>query len=265
MKRITAAVLLATALFACQKQASNGNSNGSSRVTVYLTDDQSLVFDKIWLDLQKLEIKVEDDGVDSLGGWFTLNIRPGLYDILKFRNGIDTLFASGAIPANRKLQKLRLTLGVNNSVVKNNTTYPLTLHNNKPEVIAKLEDANVEFTQPDQFRFWIDFDAGRSIKERNGRYELDSRIRIFTKNRSGRLEGKVLPGEAQAVVLAINGADTASARPEDSGEFKFVGLQPGTYQVLFDATANGYRDTLLTNIRIAGAEDTKLGTMVLKK
>jgi hypothetical protein len=258
----SAALLLASA---CQKSTKESNTAGAVRVTVYLTDDQSLVFDKVFIDLQKLELKVEDDGVDSLGGWFTLNIRPGIYDILKFRNGLDTLFATGNIPANRKLQKLRLTLGNNNSVEKDGKTYPLLLKNNRAEVIAKLDDSNVDFIQPDQFQFWLDFDAGRSIRERRGQYELDSQIRIFTNKKTGRLEGKVLPQEAQAVVLAINGSDTISARPENNGNFKFIGLPAGTYQLLVDATANAYRDTLLTNLRVIGGNETKIGTVLLGK
>jgi hypothetical protein len=263
MRPLLLAGLLFTMLAACQRTAQETSSN-SLNVAVYLTDDQALIFDKVFIDLRKLEIKIEDDGVDSLGGWFTLDIRPGVYNILKFRNGVDTLFATGNIPVNRKLQKLRLTVGTNNSVEKDGRTFPLLLHKNRSEVIAKLDDANVEFIQPNQLRFWLDFDAGRSIREKNGNYELESQIRIFSKKTAGRLEGKVLPGEARAIVLAINGSDTATARPEDNGEFRFVGLVPGTYKVFIDATANSYSDTLLNNIRIVGGEDTKLGTIRLR-
>ena len=263
MKQITIACLLLASLTACQKSPNSNDASGA-RITVYLTDDQTLMFDKVWVDLQRLEIKVEDDGVDSLGGWFTLNIRPGIYDLLKFRNGTDTIFATGVVPLNRKLQKLRLTLGTNNSVEKDNKTFPLLLHNSRPEVIAKLDDSNVEFIQPDQFRFWIDFDANRSIREHHGDFELESQIRIFSKKSAGRIEGQVLPNEAQAVVFAINGSDTISARPGNNGDFRFVGVSAGTYRLLIDATANGYRDTLLNNIRVIGGEDAKLGTIVLR-
>ncbi len=263
MKQLFFASVLLMMISACQKPDKNNSS--STRVTVYLTDDQSLVFDKVFIDLQKLEIKVEDDDVDSLGGWFDLNITPGVYDILRFRNGLDTLFATGNIPVNRKLQKLRLTLGNNNRVEKDGKTLPLFLHNNKPEVIAKLDATNVEFIQPDHFQFWMDFDAGRSIKENHGQFELESQLRIFTKKTAGRIEGKVLPAEAHALVFAINGTDTASARPENNGEFKFIGLKTGVYQLFIDATANAYRDTLLTNIHVTGGQDTKISAITLTK
>src|SRR5437763_68606 len=104
-------------LMACKKSASPAGDNlGASHVSIYLTDDPNLNVDQLLIDIQAVEVKLEDDGVDSVGGWMRLNVRAGVYDILKFRNGIDTLFATGAIPGNR-IQKLRLTLGSNNSVV----------------------------------------------------------------------------------------------------------------------------------------------------
>lgn len=270
---ISTLVVAAVILYACQK-VGVGTNNGitttvPSMARVYLTDDQNLQFDKVLIDLQKLEIKVEDNGIDSLGVWFNLAITPGVYDILQFRNGIDTLFGTGTIPANRKLQKIRLTLGNNNSVVKGSQTFKLKLKEN--EIIAKLDESNVEFVSPDQLHFWIDFDAGRSIKVdnsgsgNNNGFELRPQIRIFSKSKSGRIEGRVSPSEAGAIVMAINGTDTATAKPEREGEFKIVGLKAGTYKLVIDATTNNYQDSTINNIVVVHNEDTKVGTIVLHK
>ena len=267
---------IALVVLACQKETSAPAATGlatrvPSTLKVYLTDDQNLVFDKVFIDIQKLEIKVEDDGVDSLGGWFGLHITPGVYNILQFRNGLDTLLGSGTIPANRKLQKIRLTLGNNNSVVMNGQTKPLKVKDKNNEVIAQLDQTNVELTSPDQFLFWIDFDAGRSIKSdnsgsgNNNGFELRSQIRIFSKKKSGRIEGRVLPVAAQAVVMAISGMDTLTAKPEREGEFKFVGLKAGIYQLFIDATANNYKDSTIANVIVHTNEDTKVGTIVLRQ
>jgi hypothetical protein len=50
------------------------------------------------IDIQKVEVKVETDsaGVER-EFWETLNTRPGIYNILNFRNGIDALLASGFV------------------------------------------------------------------------------------------------------------------------------------------------------------------------
>jgi hypothetical protein len=250
------------------KSIEDGNADipaGKAKVTVFMTDHQSLVFDKVFLNIVKMEIKVEDNGVDSLGGWYNLNITPGVFDILKFRNGFDTLFATGTVPQNRKLQKIRFTLGNKNSVVYQGVSHPLEVKDNRGEVEAKLEDSNVD-VNGNQFMFWIDFDAHHSIQQKNNnRFELKSKIRIFTKNKSGRIEGRVLPAAANAMVLAIKGADTATAIPEPGGEFKIVALQPGTYKLWVDATANNYRDTVINNVVVVQAEDTKVGTIILRQ
>lgn len=265
---------MALVVLACQKETSAPAATGlsttvPSTLKVFLTDDQNLVFDKVFIDIRKLEIKLEDDGVDSLGGWIALQITPGVYDILQFRNGLDTLFGTGTIPANRKLQKIRLTLGNNNSVVMNGQTKPLKVKDKDNEVIAQLDESNVEISSPDQFLFWIDFDAGRSIKVdnsgsgNNNGFELRSHIRIFSKKKSGRVEGRVLPAAAQAIVMAISGMDTLTAKPEREGEFKFVGLKTGVYQLFVDATANNYKDSTINNVTVRTNEDTKVGTIVL--
>jgi hypothetical protein len=257
-------------VFSCSRKtdAPADNPGGipvnKAKVTVYFTDHQTPLFDKVNLNITKLEIKVEDNGVDSLGGWFNLNITSGVFDILRFRNGFDTLFASGNIPLNRKLQKIRLTLGNQNSVVTGGNTFPLEIKDNDNEVVANLDDTNVDFVAPNQYLFWIDFDAHQSIKAKsNNRFELKSHIKIFTRRSSGRIEGRVLPQAARAIVKAINGNDTATAIPESNGEFKIVALRSGTYKLLYDATAGNYQDTLVNNIVVRNNEDTHVNTIIL--
>jgi len=136
----------------------------AANISIYLTDDPCIQVQNLFVDIQRVEVKVEDDGVDSLGGWFNLNVRSGVYDILRFKNGIDTLFATGQIPAGRKLQKLRLTLGNNNRVVVGGATFPLSLHNNESQIIIKLDESTVDVIGGGDIRFWLDFDAGRSVQ-----------------------------------------------------------------------------------------------------
>lgn len=269
---IIALCTIGSILVSCSRNNDTGTTNnngipeGKAKLSVYLTDHQTPVFQQVNLNIVKMEIKVEDNGVDSLGGWYNLNITPGVFDVLRFRNGFDTLFASGNIPLNRKLQKLRLTLGTQNSVVTGANTFPLEIKDNEREVIANLDDSNVDIPAPGQLLFWIDFDAHQSINAKsNNRYELKSHIKIFTRSRSGRIEGRVLPQAASAIVKAINGSDTATAVPESNGEYKIVGLNAGTYQLLFDATANNYRDTLLTNIIVRNNEDTHVAIITLNR
>jgi hypothetical protein len=271
LMRFTAVTFLVASIifFSCQKEAGNSNISDVNKphaVTVYLTDHQTPVFDSVFIDLQKLEIKLEDDTLPN-DGWVSLNIRTGVYNILRFRNGLDTLFAVGTLP-NAKIKKIRLTLGTQNSVMKDNQTFPLRIKDEDRQVVANIDNSNFDISNG-QLSFSIDFDAGNSIQVdnsgsgNNNGFRLKSHIKIFGKNNSGRIEGKVLPRAADAIVKAVIGSDTATAIPDDSdGEFKIVGLNAGTYKVIIDGQ-NGYNDTTINNVIVRNREDTHLSTITL--
>jgi Domain of unknown function (DUF4382) len=271
LMRFTAVAFLVSSIifFSCQKEAGNNNISDVNKphaVTVYLTDHQTPVFDSVFIDLQKLEIKLEDDTLPN-DGWVSLNIRTGVYNILRFRNGLDTVFAVGTLP-NAKIKKIRLTLGTQNSVMKDNQTFPLRVKDEDRQVVANIDNSNFDISNG-QLSFSIDFDAGNSIQVdnsgsgNNNGFRLKSHIKIFGKNNSGRIEGKVLPRAADAIVKAVIGSDTATAIPDDSdGEFKIVGLNAGTYKVIIDGQ-NGYNDTTINNVIVRNREDTHLSTITL--
>jgi hypothetical protein len=268
MKRNSAiAILIASViLYACQKETDQ--TNQPSKLTVYLTDHQTPVFDSVFIDIQKLEVKLEDDTLAN-GGWFTLSIRAGVYNILRFRNGLDTLFGTATLPNNR-IRKIRLTLGTQNSVMKDNRSFPLKVKDNERQVIANIDNSNFDIVSSGQVMFWIDFDAGRSIQVdnsgsgNNNGYKLRSHIKIFTHRNTGRIEGRVLPLAANPIIKAFIGADTVTAIPDNDGEFKIVGLNAGIYSVLFDGN-NGYRDTTINNVIVRTGEDTHLPTITLRQ
>ncbi len=285
---ITAATLaIALLAVSCQKNASMEHKAiappGKSVVNVYLTDDPSLVFDKVLLDIRKLEIKVEDSSEmkheseqqndvddndhhgDTSGGWMTISINPGIYDILQFRNGLDTLFANGTFPSTLGLRKVRVTLGAGNSVVFNGTSFPLTVKGNDNIIMIKIDESTVQLNSGGVTNFWIDIDAGRSIRLHGNDFELKPSVKIFSKEKAGGLEGRVLPKDANAIVMAISGTDTATAKPEPEGEYRINGLKAGTYSLVVHATANNYLDTTISNVVIRTKEDIKIPTVTLHK
>src|SRR5437762_3570846 len=82
---------------ACNKSSSSG---GTGHLQVMLTDDPA-TYDAVYIDVQKVEVKVSSD-TSSNSGWQTIDIlRPGVYNLLKFSNGIDTLLAAADVPAGK--------------------------------------------------------------------------------------------------------------------------------------------------------------------
>lgn len=291
MKQNTNFVLLSVVLSmglllfvtACQKENSaNNNTTGAKQLSVFLTDDPCS-FDSVFIDIRYVEVKIdtsvqhmnddhygdaEDDHnddhehADQYGKWDTLAIRPGVYNIMKFRNGVDTLLGTAHLPAG-KIRKIRLTLGSNNSVVVNGVSQPLNLlQGTNNYAYVKLHDEDEDRVTATQSSLWLDFDVCRSIVEYNGQYYLKPVLKPFGMNHYGRIEGKVLPGAAHAFVQAGNVTDSATAIPEDDGEFKIRGLKEGVYNIHFQGS-NGYSDTTLSNVQVRNGEETHLPTITL--
>ncbi len=268
---LVALVAVVVIFYSCQKDVSPGSGNAGldkpHTIAIHLTDHPTPVFDSVFIDLRAMEVKLEDDTLPN-GGWVSLNIHAGVYNILRFRNGLDTLFATGTLP-NARIRKIRLTLGTQNSVMKNGQSFSLRVKEEDRQIIANIESNNFEITPTGQILFWIDFDAGNSIQVdnsgpgNNNGYRLQSHIKIFTESNTGKIEGRVLPIAADAIIKAIMGSDTTTAIPDDNdGEFKIVGLTAGTYKVFIDGQ-NNYLDTTINNVIVRNREETHLPTITL--
>jgi Domain of unknown function (DUF4382) len=261
------ALAVTVTFFSCQKDVASPGEDaslpaGQSQLQVMLTDDPSQIFDSIFIDIKMLEVKIKD----STGAefWDTLAINPGVYNILRFRNGLDTLLASGLIP-NGEIKKIRVTLGTNNYVMLNGVTIPLNL-NSSDAVITLDINGHVDRIGNRRFRIWLDFDGHGSIRiKSNGRLELKLRLSHFCHSNSGEIEGEIKPAAAlPAVVRAIAGTDTLTAIPDRDGEFKIRGIKTATATLII-TPSNGYKDSVITNIPIRQGKDTDLGKIVLHR
>ncbi len=276
---------------ACNKENSKSSSSipsGQQKVSVTLNDGPMLNLTSVIVDIRYVEVKVDtgklrhDDDYydddhegdhddqgdhenhhgDHFGVWDTVGVTPGLYDLVKLQNGIDTLIATGITQVG-KITKIRVTLGNNNSVSIDAThTFPLPICDRSPYVYANIRSVSLDSIGNNQFIVHLDFNIARSIKFEDGLYCLKPVITPYSNNNSGTIGGIVLPSAAHAYVEVLNNSDTALAIPEGDGEFKIKGLAPGVYSVLFNSVAS-YHDTTLTNITVLLGEETKLPTIVL--
>ncbi len=278
-----AIVSVSLLIIACSKSASTPAQKKS--LTVHLTDDPGQ-FTSVFIDIKTVEVKIDtnlahdshfaDNDKDSdndlkdhdqYGKWDTLKIRPGIYDIMKLRNGLDTVLAAGNIPVGR-IGKIRITLGNNNSVVVANVSKPLNLATGQNKYLyVKIEEDDLDETPSGQVGLWIDFDLAASIQEDNGQYYLKAVLKAFGMEKFGRIQGKVLPADARALVKAYmsSGTDTATAIPDNGGgDYKIRGLKEGTYNLLFKGY-NGYKDTTIRNIQVLKGRETNAPAITLHK
>ncbi len=279
-------ISLVLVLTSCQKEVSGGNTAipaGRQQVALYMNDDPANYF-KVMIDIQRVELKIDtcshqhddrfyaddddkdDDhhGHDDYGQWDTLDIKPGVYDLLRLRNGVDTLLAKG-FPFKGRISKIRITLGTGSTVwIDSTTSFPLSICDNKPYAYVKTMANTIDTLAGGLIKMRMDFDIAKSIKFKNGTYCLKPSIKSYSEHQTGEIEGKVLPKDAKVMVTVFNATDTAYALPSHEGEYKIRGLKAGTYSVYFDADAP-YTDTTISSITIVKGEDTKLPTITLKK
>ena len=281
---VTLTVVASIVLYSCQKEVSatdtSGIPAGTNKLSVYITDGPT-DYQKVLIDIQQIAVKIDtcrrngddddhgrtgcDDDHDSTKAtceiWDTLNINPGVYDLLQLRNGLDTLLASGFI-LNGKIERIKVTLGNNNSVVVDSISHPLNLINNQHFVFLNIGRDHLDSLSSNNLQLYLDFNLQRSIAYFGGQYWLKPVLKPFGRHSSGEIEGKVRPVRSHGLIKAYNATDTAFARPWDEGEFKIRGLKEGTYSVFIDGI-NGFNDTTITNVVVQRNRDTKLGTIIL--
>lgn len=224
-KQLVLPLLTLTATFglllfsACDKDLRT--SNDKAEISLRLTDAPA-AFDALLLDIRGIEFHTDE------AGWVSVDpIVPGIYDILDYRNGADTLLARTTLPVGR-LSQVRFVLGDDNAIVVDGVEHPLDVPSGESSGLKF--NVHEELMPNGSYEFWTDFDAARSIVQTgNGDYKLKPVIRVFTQLTNGRIKGMVQPMDANPIVYAISETDTVSAIPEADGFFLLQGLPEGSY------------------------------------
>jgi hypothetical protein len=236
---------------------------GFQDASVYLTDDAGL-FDKVLIDIQSVQVLVDTSNGfhsnDSSKAWEPLDVVPGIYDLLRFRNGNDTLLAAAEIKAG-DISFIKIKLGPSNTVVKNGTSHPL--NSSDSSILINVQGVQWDQEETRRLKLWLDFDVSRSIVlGHDNQYYLYPTIKVFDINTSGIVFGSVFPQAADPVISVYNGTDTINALPQSNGDFELCGLKPGTYQLKVNAS-NGYADTTINNITVTASGYTSVGDLYL--
>jgi hypothetical protein len=260
MKKILLPVVLLCAsifsLQSCKKDKDDTtNNNGTAKVSMRLTDGPA-AYDHVYIDIQQVVVTMEGSAAVTV-----VPIRPGIYDLLDFSNGVDTLLAEATVPAG-KVSQIRLVLGSNNSVVVDGTSYPMST----PSAQESGLKLNLKETLVANgvYTFWLDFDAGKSIVQTgNGAYKLKPVIRAYSELTNGKIKGYILPLNAMATVYAIQGTDTLSAIPDANGYFMFGGMAEGSYTIWVEPGILGLQAYTMTSVQVSYGVYTDLGIITL--
>lgn len=255
MKKLFILILIMTAGFISCKKESTNNNNGTARVIFRLTDAPG-PYDKVNINIVGAQAIINDSIIN-------LDVKAGVYNLLDFVNGKDTLIVDQEIPSG-ELSQIRLILGNDNTLDIEKESYDLKTPSAQQSGL-KL-NVHAIFLQGIAYEYVIDFDAARSIvKTGNGKFILKPVMNVFTKAVSGAIKGVVLPAAAKPLIYAISPQlDTVSTFADPgSGSFMFRGLGAGTYNLKFLPEAP-YSDTTLHNVVVTTNMVTKLDTLKFK-
>jgi len=208
-------------------------------------------------------VRVHVESGDTLSGWYTISRTTAQYNLLAYANGRDTVIAEGLIPAGYYSQ-MRLYIGRGSHVVRGGIASPLEVPSGSQSGLKLNIQATI--LAGVKYELMLDFDAGRSIVVTgNGRYLLKPVIKVASAAVSGSLSGVVVPDSTNPTVWAIAGTDTSSTFTDTTGYFRFRYLTPATYRLEIVPADVTYRDTTLTNVVVTAAQNTNVGTIILRK
>ena len=245
--------LLILLIPACSKDSeTTTNTESKAHLTVRMTDAPG-AYDAVMIDLRRVEI------IQEGGEIIELNTNAGIYNLLEFSNGLDTLIAVAELDT-CTISQIRLILGENNSVVVDSISYPLSTPSASQSGL-KLQ-VHQKFEAGISYNILLDFDANQSIVAKgNGGYLLKPVIRTINTAVSGAISGSITPAGLMAAITATIDTVSYSTAANENGYFMIKGLPAGSYNVtitpelpLFAITINGVAVTVgeVTNIGITG-------------
>lgn len=253
LKKILSVIVLILVIVSCKKDPVSSPQPNREPTPYYvrLTDAPAL-YQAVYVDIQGVEIKGNNNST------VMLNVTPGIYNLLDFSNGVDTLIATGSLYVDN-VQQIRLILGPNNSVVVNNVSYPLKTPSAQQSGL-KLQ-VHQDLQPGVAYYVLLDFDASLSIVEHgNGDYSLKPVIRTIQTALSGSIKGKIVPSGVFATVVATSGPNSYSTIANANGEFIIAGLPAGTYNIVITPAAP-YNPITLNNIVVTVGGSTNLGNL----
>lgn len=162
--------LFPIAIAICIFIACNKDGNTTTDLRIHLTDNPYNATE-VNVDIREVRVNFRDDS----SGWVNLETHAGIYNLLDFQNGIDTVISQMIVPTGT-VKEIRFVLGSQNSIKIADVVYPLTIPSGassglKLKLNKKL-NAHLD-------SLVIDFDAALSILQNGtGDYHLAPVLKI---------------------------------------------------------------------------------------
>ncbi len=239
-------------LSSCDK---NNTASQGSMYKIRMTDAPA-AYAAVNVEIKSVQL------IGSDGQTATLNTNAGVYNILNFANGADTLIASGNVNITT-VKQVKLILGTNNSVISNGSTYALAFNSTADATVTL--DVNQTTTANGTTELVIDFDANQSVQASgSSSFTFTPVVRPINvdASASGVIMGHVSNSGIIAVVSVQGNGHTYSTSLAVDGYFRIRGLVSGSYTVTVTPLLPLQVKTM-TNITVTSGQTTDVGVVTL--
>lgn len=234
-------------------QSTGGSNSQTASYSIRMTDAPG-PYSEVNIDLIGVRVLCED-GTDTM-----MSVNAGIYNLLDFANGLDTVIAKSIFDT-CTITQIRLILGPNNTVVIDSVSYPLSTPSAQQSGL-KIQIHQV-LAAGTNVSTLLDFDANQSIiKQGNGTYKLKPVIRVVDSTSSGVIKGVITPKGVAATVTATSGSNSYSTVVNTNGQFTLKGVPAGTYDVTITPAAP-YLPVTITGVIVNKGRPINLGTISL--
>jgi hypothetical protein len=243
-------IVMAITFNSCNSDSSNSNSYPYN---VRLTDAPG-PYSEVNIDIQNVEVTGEN------GEAVLLNTTAGIYNLLDFTNGVNTLLATSVLN-DANVKQVRLILGSQNTIVLNGITYPLSTPSADQSGLKLL--VNQTLVADIDNTILIDFDANTSVVETGaGTFKLKPVLRTVVTAVTGNITGSVTPIGTTAMVSATSTSNLVyTSNVDATGNFKIIGLPSGVYTFTITPASPLLPITIL-NVSVVAGENTNIGALV---
>jgi len=156
----------------CKKDENNDPPTGTADFNVSLsnTPTSRAAYESVNIDIVKVSIHTSTDSAET-SGWFDLETNGGVYDLLDYDSGNDTLIGFDSLLQVQTISQIRLLLGDNNTIVDGGETFDLDTPSGQTSGL-KIQ-VHAELLPNISYKVLLDFDSEKSIIETgNGKYKL---------------------------------------------------------------------------------------------
>lgn len=257
MKHLSVLIkVLSLALIIFFTACGSDESSNAIKLQIRLTDAPG-DYEEVNVDINGIEYHVS--GGDQPSGWFNVeNVNSGVYNLLDFTNGIDTVLVDSELSAG-KISQIRLILGDDNSVVVDAVSFSMTTPSAQQSGL-KL-NLHEDLLEGITYKILLDFDAAKSVKDTPQGYSLKPTIRILSEAQDGALRGNISPINISPAIFAIDAnQDSVGTYPDEAGDYLIGGLAEGTYKVAF-VPAEGIESHLVERVEIVTGEILEMDTI----